>query len=367
MLHLQHGGVEKQTISLINHLNGYEIEVICFYKFDGIPAYPLNSNIKVKYLYDGEPNRNEFKNAISSLNPLRILKEGLKSIKILHSKKRLMIREIKDLDSDIVFSTRCEYADLISQFAPSNIKKITQEHNHFDNPEYGQKVKKYFKNIDVLIVMSEIAASLYRDWLSELSIDIVIIPNMLDEINHESSSLDHSQVVAAGRFHPVKDFLTLIDMMKCLHKLDGNIKLCLIGDGEQKKLIQERITLYHLEDVVKLTGMISSNSVQKYFLESDLFIMTSIHECFPMVILEANACGLPVISFDIDAGPKMIIQEDKNGNLIKNRDVNQMAERIHDLYQERATLLKMGKNAKAISNDYLPEKIIPMWIKVFEA
>ena len=67
------------------------------------PAYEVNENIKIKYLIDDAPNRNEFKEAVKIKKIIQIFKEGLKSIKILYLKNHLMIKRNKKLETDFIF------------------------------------------------------------------------------------------------------------------------------------------------------------------------------------------------------------------------------------------------------------------------
>ena len=99
LLHMQHGGIEKQTITFANELSKkYNVKIISTYTMKKQPAYNVNPNIKIEYLIDDKPNRNEFKDAIKSKNPLKIMKEAIKAIKILYLKKHLMIKAIKKIN-----------------------------------------------------------------------------------------------------------------------------------------------------------------------------------------------------------------------------------------------------------------------------
>ena len=67
LLHLQFGGIEKQTITFANELSKkYDVEIISAYSMKTKPAYEVNENIKIKYLIDDAPNRNEFKEAVKN-------------------------------------------------------------------------------------------------------------------------------------------------------------------------------------------------------------------------------------------------------------------------------------------------------------
>ena len=94
-LHLGYGGVEKSIASLSNILvEKYEVEIISVYRLYDKPAFEIDSRVKIKYLLDANlsPNKKEFKEAIKSKNIIDILKEGIKSIKILKLKKLEMMK-----------------------------------------------------------------------------------------------------------------------------------------------------------------------------------------------------------------------------------------------------------------------------------
>ena len=83
-LHLNHGGVEMAISLLSNALckRGSDVERLCTYHF-GNPAYHIDSKVKITYLTDVLPNREEFRNAVRSKNPLAIIKEGMHSLQVL--------------------------------------------------------------------------------------------------------------------------------------------------------------------------------------------------------------------------------------------------------------------------------------------
>lgn len=367
MLHLQHGGIEKQIISLANQLcNFYDIEIISFYSMNAAPAYHVDDRISIRYLYNGSPNRSEIKAAIKSKNPVAILREGCKAVKILHLKKRLMTEEIKALKCDYVVSTRIEYAEMLSAHAPAKVVTITQEHLHDDSEKYMKRVKKAFSNLDYLLVLCSGARENYSRWLAgNKKIKIVEIPNILDSIPAESSSLNGMRLVAAGRLHPVKNFQSLIDVFSLVHKEIPQASLTIVGGGEQHHQLLERAAMYGLEDFVEFTGMVSSEEVMNKFLASDIYVMTSHTEAFPMVLLEASSVGLPLLSFDVPVGPAAIIKDGENGYLTEYENKEQMAEKIIELLTDRELLKHMGCNAKDMSRRYTAENIIPLWRELF--
>lgn len=365
MLHLGYGGVEKQTITMANKLvNYYDIEIISFYKLSETPAYEVNEKIKIKYLYKGRPNKDEFKLALKKFKIFKTIKEGLKATKILYLKSKLIKKEILNNDADIYFSTRTEYGKLLSKYCKK--LKITQEHNFYDDDKYKLQIKKGYKNLDYIVVISKYHEEMYNNWFKNQKVKIVRIENLLDENQNRVSKLNNNAIIAAGRFNYIKDFKTLIEIMKYATKTNKNLKLYLLGDGEEKKFILSKIKEYNLEKNIIMPGFVNSQEVQEYMLKSDVYIMTSIKECFPMVLLEANQCGLPIISFDILSGPHEIVQNNKTGYLIRERNAELMAKKINELINDKVKLIKFGKNAIEYSKKFNVETIIKKWIKLFE-
>lgn len=368
LLHMQHGGIEKQTITFANQLaKKYKVNIISTYSMNAEPAYPVDSNINIKYLIDDKPNREEFKSAIRKKNLLEIFKQGFKALKILYLKNRLMINEIKQLDCDFILSTRIEFADMLSKFAPRRVVKITQEHLHDDSDKYIKRVKKAFSNLDYLVVLCDGSKNNYSSWLADnKKIKIVEIPNILEYIPEYSASLEGNNLISVGRLHSVKDFETLIRVFNLVRQNLPDATLTIVGDGEERNKLQNLTCELDIQNEVKFTGMLSKEEVEKHMMESDLYVMTSLTECFPMVLLEASSVGLPLVAFDVPVGPKAIIENDYNGFLIEERKIPYMADTVCRILQDRKNLKKLGKNSKFNAAQYLPENIMTKWFELFD-
>lgn len=367
MLHLQHGGIEKQTITLANELcKHYEVEMICTYSMKTVPAYPVDQRVKIRYLMDDKPNRDEIKAAIGSKNPLSMLKQGCKAAKILYLKKALMIKAIKALKTDYVLSTRLEFAQMLTDHAPKGIVTMTQEHLHDGSDKYIARAQKAFAGLDYLLVLCDWSRENFTRWLSDnKKIKIVQIPNILESIPTETAALAGNRLVSAGRLHPVKNFETLLDVLALVRKEIPDATLTLVGGGEEYDRLQTQAKALGIENAVTFTGMVGADAVKQNMLDSDLYVMTSHTECFPMVLLEASSVGLPLVSFNVPVGPRSIIQNGENGYLVDYENKQQMADRIVGILRDRNALQKMGSNAKVMSQQYLAENIMPLWHQLF--
>jgi len=368
MLHLQHGGIEKQTITFANRLcEDYKVTIISTYSMKAPPAYPIDERIKVKYLIDDRPNRDEIKAAIKSKNPVELFKQGMKAVSILYKKKALMINEIKKLECDYVLSTRIEFAEMLSNYAPDNVITVTQEHLHDDSPKYVKRVKSAFRNLDYLVVLCEGSEENHSRWLSEnKKIKIVRIPNILEDIPGPETKLESNNIVSVGRLHPVKDFATLIKVFGMVKESIPDATLTIVGGGDERERLEELCKSQGLCDSVNITGMVSKEDVLQNMLRSDIYVMTSLTECFPMVLLEASSVGLPLVSFDVPVGPKAIIENGVNGWLIEDRKTEEMAKKVVDILSDRVCLKALGRNSKKMAERYLPENVMPLWFDLFK-
>ena len=366
MLHLGYGGVEKQTITMANGLSKYfDIEIVSFYKLLDKPAYNINDRIKVKYLYNGKPNRDDFKKTLKAKKFIKTFQEGIKALKILYLKNKLIKKEILLNDSDIYFSTRTEYGKLLGKYGKKEKIKLTQEHNYIENDKYRKQIQKNYKNLDYVIVINKYQEEMYKEWFKNTNVEIRRVENILNNSSDKNSKLNNNAIIAVGRLDPIKGFSSLIKVMNIALKENPDLKLYLLGDGAEKEKLYQEIKEYQIEKNIIMPGFVSAEEVTKYMLMSDIYIMTSEKECFPMVILEAFNCGLPVISFDILTGPKELVKNDHNGYLIENRNCEAMAIKINSIIHDSKKLKQLSKNAKDDSKKYLIDNIIKKWLKIF--
>lgn len=128
---------------------------------------------------------------------------------------------------------------------------------------------------------------------------------------------------------------------------------------EREKKFRKKIKKYGLEDKIFLKG-IEENIGSKY-LESSIYIMTSRFEGMPMVLLEAQSYGLPIVSFDCPCGPKDIITNGKDGYIINFGNIEEMVNKILKLMENYDLRKNFSKNAIKNVDKYSKDKIIKKW------
>ena len=136
-LHLGVGGIEKYISSLSKMLEqNYKIEIISTYKTLDKPAFDFSDKVKIKYLINDRPYKEELKDSIKKLKLISIVKYLFKNAKLLMLKYSENIKIIKSINSDYIITTRDFHNKLVGKYAKDKIIKIATEHNHHNNKKY---------------------------------------------------------------------------------------------------------------------------------------------------------------------------------------------------------------------------------------
>lgn len=153
-------------------------------------------------------------------------------------------------------------------------------------------------------------------------------------------------IVSAGRLHPVKGFDLLIKSFAQIAEKCTGWNLLILGDGEQREKLLKLIEKEGLTHRIAMPGR--KKNIYDYFRACDLYVLSSRSEAFGNVLIEAMACGLPVVSFDCPYGPGEIIEHEINGILVPELDTEKLAvslERIIKDHKKRERLAFAGKKS----------------------
>jgi len=219
-------------------------------------------------------------------------------------------------------------------------------------------LKKLAINFDVFVLLTN---GNLKEWSSN---NLLVIPNPISFYPKESSTLLNKRVIAVGSHSYNKVYDLLLRAWSETVKRFTDLELVIFGksdlEGSFIKLSQE----LNISESVKFFNPISN--IETEYLKSSIMVLPSRSEGFGMVLIEAMACGLPCVAFDCPHGPGDIITHGEDGILVENGDINVLAASIEKLMLDSDLRKKMGSNAKINAQRYLPERIMPVWDKLFK-
>lgn len=176
-----------------------------------------------------------------------------------------------------------------------------------------------------------------------------LVSDQKTEILHTESSKPGKPFVIGycGRFNKVKQLDFFMDLAEQLQSRNVEFKILMLGDGAEKKRIEESIDRRKLQNCFQLAGYVSNP--EEYYPGMDCFLLPSKREDFSLSLIEASDAGVPCIAFDV-GGNKEIIQDGKTGYIILPFDLSELTNRIHTLIKNPGLASEMGSEAHTFVN-----------------
>lgn len=360
-LHLGFGGIESATINTVNELSKYyQTEIISFYNIQENQEYLISKKVNVQHLYNGEPNKKELKEALKSKNIFKCIKEISTSIKIIFLKNYLISSYIFNSDSKVIISTRYTFSKILSKVKDKDTIAIAQEHHHHNNnSKYIKVLKNKYKKIDYLFALTSSLADDYKKFLKKnKKTKIIVMPNMLVNNKKINKTFDNFNIISVGRLHKDKKIDELIEIVSIVNNYKT---FYIIGDGDEYNNLSRQISNLKLNEKIKLIGYLKPEEISKYYQKSSVFIMASKSEGLPMVLLESMSYGVPCIAFETESGVSDIIDNNKNGYIIKNRNKQEFAYKIESLLDDKKKIKEFSNNSIIKSKQFTADSVVKKW------
>ena len=306
-----------------------------------------------------------------------LLKKYLLHLKKQKEYKRKLLDLIFFLEIDICISLCGKEIDFLDNL-PVKCKKVAEIH-------FAMNIRKQFmtshnngfvwkllgeirtkqlinsvKNLDKLVVLTKQDQLQWENYCR----NVIQIPNPNPLKNTAVSTLDSNHVITVGRLDPQKGYDLLIEAWSIVHLKHPNWILDIFGHGEWDEKLSNMISKLNLNNSIKLRGLTSD--VVSNYLESSIYVMSSRYEGLPMVLIESMSCGLPVVSFDCECGPREIISDGIDGFLVEPTNTQVLAAKICILIEDNQLRIEMGKQALNKSLSYASELVMPKWLMLFD-
>ncbi|MGK7935218.1 MAG: glycosyltransferase family 4 protein [Xenococcaceae cyanobacterium] len=270
-------------------------------------------------------------------------------------------------DVVISFLDKTNVLTLLSLLATKYPVLVCEQNNPTQN-DLGRSwhlLRRLVYPLATKVVSSSQGVEQYFKWLSPQQKIVIYNPLAVPAKQSESFTLpagvnpQQQWLVAMGRLTHQKGFDLLLKAFATIAPQYPDWQLLILGEGELRPDLEKLREQLKLVDRVCLPGLIANPF--PLLSQGELFVLSSRYEGFGNVIIEAMACGLPVISTDCPSGPREIIRHGIDGLLIPNQDHNSLAQAMASLMEDKQRRQQLAQEAKQGLNKFYPETIISRW------
>lgn len=349
---LQKGGAEKLLIDMAHRFQerGVEVKIALindkndFKKLSqGLDIVHCPSYVYPKILKKNDANLKAFLDLVNDFKP-----------NIIHThllEAEMLAREVTFPNIKYVTHWHGQYKSVIRR----NFLKTLKKKDLTDRVVVDRLVKKYKEIDNHFIAVSE---DLKRFIIKNMDIPEKMISVLHNAVDLEkfrrgpkkSGVGEQVKLITIGGMSESKAQDFLIEVMK-LYKDEGksNVSLDIIGNGQLMPYLQGKVKEYGLEEQVNFIGYI--DKPEDYLAKADIYVHSAKREGFGLVLIEAMACGLPVVTTD-GGGNAEIIEEGKNGFLIRERNVAAFKAKVDELIANKELYKAMSNNAEVYSKQF---------------
>lgn len=358
------GGAERVLVDILNNFDysKYEVELL-LYTNDGDMLSLVNKNVKVLYVFQPMKRTIFFRIRYKLLSTLRLMgwweKKHLMKLKLLHY--------------DCIVSFCQGPAHKLHTFLLNNAPlHVSWIHTDLSLENWGKlffdkDIKKQelaYNMMNKLVFVSKGAKETFnRTFKIKDTIEQKVIYNIVDTEKVCSSATDFVidkpknkfLFVNSGRLVSQKKQIRLVEAAKILKEKGYAFEIWILGEGPLREKIQARINHYGLNDYVRLLGV--KANPYPYMKSADSFVLSSSQEGFPIVVCEALALGIPVISTHV-VGPTELLGEDSLYGLLVGESIEEIVKGMELMINDKS--LRENYALKALERSKMLNKTITM-------
>ena len=362
------GGVERVVTTKANYFAeqfGYEVTIIVTDGNGDHSFFHLSKRVEVI----------NFGLAFEDLWNKPFLKKLILYSKKQRRYKKLLKRELLRIKPDITISTLRREINFINDIPDGSLKigELHLSRSNYRGIEEGtfsfwkrlfsswwkKDIVSQLRRLDKFVVLTDYAV---RDW-PELD-NVQMIPDPLPIEGFSQKRSDIKRVISIGRYSNEKGYDLLLRGWSIVEKECQDWQLDIFGMGDPTPYVKMMDDLSIDQRRCHLRS--SLVDVESEYLKSSIFVHPSRSEGFGLVIVEAMACGLPVVSFDCENGPRSIISDGVDGFLVPSFNIRFFADRMLLLMNDEQLREQMGEKGRLKSQQYSIGTIASQWKDLFD-
>ncbi|MET9882811.1 stealth conserved region 3 domain-containing protein [Streptomyces sp. NPDC006430] len=368
------GGTERAVFNQASELAArHEVRVLSIFRTQPELFFPLDQRVRVDYLVDStgpvpRPTRRvelgDEAYAVLAAQPSSLVDRAWEAAFNRLSDIELELA-LQHTDTDILITTTPALMALAVQLAPGRVITVHQEHRVSElRGTSGEPLLKYAPRLDALAVLSSRTGEWFAETLGAAAPRIEVVPNALPTGFRPRSTLETRTVVTAGRLVGEKQLDHAVNAWAQVAPYHPDWILRIFGDGPLAGPLRRQINQLGLHDSIQLNG--NTPHLAEEWAKASIALMTSRNEAFPLVLMEAQAAGVPVLSYDCPNGPREIILDGRSGILVPHGDVAALALQLRRLIEDQGLRHHMGAQAAQTIHRFDPPQITAHWEKLFK-
>ncbi|PDT43363.1 MULTISPECIES: glycosyltransferase family 4 protein [Sinorhizobium] len=340
------GGTEHIVNLVANHWNstGCAVTLITLERPDAQPYYDFDPTIEIVRL--GVPPRKASK-LRSSLLVLQRL-----------GRLRSAIRRTRP-DFVLSFLTRTNVLTLLATIG-SAVPVVVSERNNPASQPFGLFWRRLqaslYPRAFGLVTMTQGALDYFPPSIRKKG---WVIANPVDLPRDWRNRRGKNILTAVGRLTPQKGFDLLLEAFARIAGAHPAWRLVIWGEGDERRSLETLRETLGLQKRVDMPGVTERPGL--WIETADAFVLSSRYEGWGIVLLEAMAAGLPVVSFECEWGPRVMITHESDGILVPKEDVEALAKALDRMLSDRNLRERLGARAAASAQRYMPEQILADW------
>lgn len=342
---------------------GWEVAIVTTDQKGRAPFYPFPEDVRMIDLgvnYADDNDKNVFKKIAGYLRRRRMHKARLTALLTeerpdivvsLYPSESSFIPDIKDVSKKVLELHYCKFFRL--QYGRKGLLGLI---DHLRTKQ-DEKIASRFDSFVVLTNED-------RGFWGQMP-NIKVIHNAAMSMTDRYSDTMPKRVIAVGRLDYQKGFDRLIEAWDEVCKNHNDWQLDIFGQGEWRDMLQRMIDERGLNETAHINK--PTNDIGREYANSSMLVMSSHYEGFPMVMIEAMAAGLPIVTFDFKCGPRDIIRDGVNGLLVRDGDIQGLAAAMMRLMDDDGLRHRMGKEARKVVDTYSEERVMEQWVELFSS
>lgn len=250
------------------------------------------------------------------------------------------------------------------------VKHICWEHFNFKvnlGVKYRDIGRKWAaKYCDCVVTLTKRDKELWEQGIKNIKAKIIPIANPSPfEVQENIPSLDYKTILCVGRLTYQKGFDLLITAWARVAQQVPDWKIVIVGSGEDEQMLKQMAKSLGVDDSIIFAGQ--QKNMSTFYRQASFFCMSSRFEGLPMVLLEAQSYGLPIVAFDCDTGPAEIVQHNINGLLVESGNINGLTNSLLELINlSNIQYEKTSSNAVENSVRYSVNPILKQWLSIIK-